>query len=68
MVMRSLGQKASDSQLQDMINEVDIDGNGTIDFSEFITMMSRRKNEMDDDQGWLKTSFHKLNLSKISSF
>lgn len=30
--MRSLGQNPSESELQDMINEVDADNNGTIDF------------------------------------
>jgi calmodulin len=31
-VMRSLGQNPSESELQDMINEVDSDDNGMIDF------------------------------------
>jgi Ca2+-binding EF-hand superfamily protein len=30
--MRSLGQNPSESELQDMINEVDADNNGSIDF------------------------------------
>ena len=31
-VMRSLGQNPTEAELQDMINEVDADNNGTIDF------------------------------------
>ena len=38
-VMRSLGQNPTEAELQDMINEVDANGNGTIDFHEFLTMM-----------------------------
>lgn len=30
--MKSLGQNASDEEIEDMINEVDQDRNGTIDF------------------------------------
>jgi hypothetical protein len=37
-VMRSLGQNPSESELQDMINEVDADNNGTIDFPGKISM------------------------------
>ncbi|XP_046582415.1 uncharacterized protein LOC124289793 [Haliotis rubra] len=41
-VMRSLGQNPTEAELQDMINEVDADGNGIIDFPEFLTMMSKK--------------------------
>lgn len=41
-VMRSLGQNPTEAELQDMINEVDADGNGTIDFPEFIQLMARK--------------------------
>merc|ERR1711894_66450 len=44
-VMRSLGQNPTEQELQDMINEVDADGNGTIDFPEFLTMMSKKIKE-----------------------
>ena len=30
-----------------MINEVDVDGNGTIDFPEFLTMMARKLKDVD---------------------
>ncbi|CAM2100419.1 unnamed protein product [Caretta caretta] len=39
-VMRSLGQNPTKAELKDMINEVDADGNSTINFPEFRTMFS----------------------------
>ena len=47
--MRSLGQNPTEAELQDMVNEVDADGNGTIDFSEFLAMMSRKMKEADSE-------------------
>ncbi|KAI4501129.1 hypothetical protein M0802_003932 [Mischocyttarus mexicanus] len=47
VVMRSLGQRPSDTELRDMVNEVDQDGNGTIEFNEFLQMMSRKMKGAD---------------------
>ena len=48
-VMRSLGQNPSESELTDMINEVDVDSDGTIDFPEFLTMMARKMKDTDSE-------------------
>jgi len=48
--MRSLGQNPSQAELEDMINEVDADGNGTIDFPEFLTMMARKMRDTDSEE------------------
>ena len=48
--MRSLGQNPTESELQDMINEVDADGNGTIDFPEFLSMMARKMRDTDSEE------------------
>jgi len=40
--MRSLGQNPTEAELQDMVNEVDVDGNGTIDFPEFLNLMAKK--------------------------
>lgn len=53
-VMRSLGQNPTEAELQDMINEVDADGNGTIDFPEFINLMAR-KMKVRADPTWRAT-------------
>ena len=50
VVMRSLGQNPTEAELQDMINEVDADGNGTVDFPEFLTMMAGKKRDTDDEE------------------
>ncbi|XP_064545783.1 calmodulin-beta-like [Drosophila montana] len=48
--MRDLGKMPTDSELQSMVNQVDTDGNGTIDFEEFASaMMARMKQVPDDD-------------------
>merc|ERR1712178_647977 len=49
-VMRSLGQNPTEAELQDMINEVDADGNGTIDFPEFLSLMARKMNDTDTEE------------------
>ena len=37
-----------------MINEVDGDGNGTIDFNEFLTLMSRKIKDMDNNETYIE--------------
>lgn len=48
--MRSLGQNPTEAELQDMIIEVDMDGNGTIDFPEFLTMMARKMKDTESEE------------------
>eukprot|EP00899_Mesostigma_viride_P014047 jgi/Mesvir1/22643/Mv14078-RA.1 len=43
-VMKSLGQKPTQAELEAMVREIDADGNGEIDFPEFLTMMLRKMN------------------------
>merc|ERR1712048_659867 len=49
-VMRSLGQNPTAAELQDMINEVGADGNGTIDFPEFLSLMARKMKDTDTEE------------------
>ena len=48
--MRSLGQNPNEEELNDMIKEIDEDGNGTVDFDEFLIMMSKKMKEIDSDE------------------
>ncbi|BEI85296.1 hypothetical protein CcaverHIS002_0506970 [Cutaneotrichosporon cavernicola] len=49
-VMRSLGQNPTQAELEDMINEVDADGNNSIDFAEFMTLMARKMHDTDSEE------------------
>ncbi|KAL5541275.1 hypothetical protein UlMin_042497 [Ulmus minor] len=55
-VMRSLGQNSTKAELQDMINKVDTDGNGTIEFLEFLNLMARKMKDTDSEEE-LKEAF-----------
>ncbi|XP_037505746.1 calmodulin-A-like [Rhipicephalus sanguineus] len=48
-VMRALGYNPTEAKLKDMIAEVDIDGNGTIDFPEFLAMMTKKTRSTDTE-------------------
>lgn len=40
-VMMNLGEKMTDDEFEDMIVEADVDGDGQIDYEEFIAMMTK---------------------------
>ena len=46
-MMRRLGQVVKEEELQDMLNEVDTDGNGEIDRQEFMDLMARKMRDTD---------------------
>ena len=39
--MRSLGENPTETELTQLIGEMDVDGNGTIEFNEFLHMMAK---------------------------
>ncbi|XP_078441983.1 calmodulin-1-like [Wolffia australiana] len=55
-VIRSVGQDPTEEELQDMIREVDVNGNGTIEFGEFLSLMARKMKETDAEEE-LKEAF-----------
>ena len=56
-MMEQLGQPMSSVELKEFIDEIDIDGNGTIEFNEFLEMMVKKnpnavdfeEKQQDDD-------------------
>ncbi|KAJ8765432.1 hypothetical protein K2173_013190 [Erythroxylum novogranatense] len=55
-VIRSLDQNPTEEELHDMISEVDADGNGTIEFLEFLDLMAKKMKETDAEEE-LKEAF-----------
>lgn len=66
-LMRSLGHNPLERELENMINEVDVDGNGTIDFPEFLSLMAVRHHHQDSEEELLAAfrSFDKDGLGFI---
>ena len=58
-VMKSLGTNPIEANLQakHMINEVDNNGNGTVDFLDFCAMMERKKKKVDPNAE-IRNAFH----------
>ena len=44
-----MGQNPTEDELLNMILEVDMDGNGTIEFSEFLELMKQKANEVEEE-------------------
>ena len=49
-IMKGLGQNPSEAELQNLVNEVDIEGNGTIDFKEFLGLMEKKMKEPENEE------------------
>ena len=50
VVMASLGYHHTDTDIEAMINAVDSDGSGTINFNEFVSLMGRKADEPISEQ------------------
>ena len=62
-IMRNLGQNPSEEELKQMIREVDLNGDGTIDFKEFLCLMLKKMDDSDIDNE-LETAFKAFDLDK----
>ena len=56
-VFESLGKSMTEAELQIMIDEVDSNRNGTVEFDEFLSMMAR-KMQKTDWQEEIRDAFH----------
>ena len=58
-VIRCFGTNPTESEVQDIISEVDQDGNGQLDFQEFLCLMCRKLKDTDVDRE-LKNTFDQI--------
>merc|ERR1712086_137162 len=66
--MRSLGFEVKNEELKKMVSDIGGDGNGTIDFAEFLAMMTGKMGEKDSREDIEKVFklFDDDNTSRIS--
>lgn len=62
-VMRAMGQNPTEDELNSMVMEVDLDGNGTIEFPEFLEMMKQKASAVDQE-GELREAFRIFDRNK----
>merc|ERR1712093_800367 len=56
-VLRSLGQNPTEAELQALMEEVDKDKSGTIEFDEFVDLMARTNKSRDQMEDEIKNAF-----------
>ena len=48
--MRSLGQNPTEAELQEIINEIDAERKGTVEFFEFVNIMEKKIENVEDEE------------------
>ena len=61
-----MGQNPTDSEVNDMINEVDVDGSGVVEFEEFVNFFSRLMKNLNP-QNEVREAFRRFVNSLIIS-
>ena len=54
-----MGQNPTDSEVNDMINEVDVDGSGVLDFNEFLTFVKRLAKNRNNPENEIRETFRR---------
>ncbi|AEC09928.1 Calmodulin-like protein 12 [Arabidopsis thaliana] len=67
-MMRSIGEKPTKADLQDLMNEADLDGDGTIDFPEFLCVMAKNQGHDQAPRHTKKTMADKLTDDQITEY
>jgi len=59
-LLRTMGQNPTDSEVNDMINEVDVDGSGVLDFNEFLTFVKRLAKNRNNPENEIRETFRRF--------
>jgi len=62
-MFRALGQTPNEQEISDMIREVDTQAKGAINFQEFLSMMARRRKDIDEQEDAV-AAFNSFDLDK----
>ena len=63
-----MGQNPTDSEVNDMINEVDVDGSGVLDFNEFLTFVKRLAKNRNNPENEIRETFRRYVYKYMQSF
>jgi len=62
-VMRSIGQNPTEDEINELVMESDMNGDGTLQLNEFIEMMKKKSSESDQTEE-LRMAFHMFDRNK----
>ena len=62
-----MGQNPTDSEVNDMINEVDVDGSGVVEFEEFVNFFCRLMKNLNP-QNEIREAFRRYVFFQSKSF
>lgn len=62
-VMRAIGKNPTEDEILELVMETDLNGNGTLDFEEFVEMMKKKTSE-DDAKDDLREAFRIFDKDK----
>lgn len=67
-ILRSWGQNPTEEEVNEIISQVDLDGNGTIEFDEFVQMMCNSIRRFDTEEDYINAfkAFDEDNDGKIT--
>ena len=60
--MRSIGQHPTEDEILELVMESDLNGDGTIDFDEFLEMMKKKSTEQDHREVHIFCKFTSLQM------